>query len=293
MAQSNKIYADFAFMLLCERINDIDIDLRIQATEMLGDLPQAKLETLWLSLDKQSKQEKDWCAAGAFVIALEDQFMAVRSAAVRSLCRLSLANPLFAADAKTLIIDTFNDEAEEVRLLAVQSLYQISFLHKLDFDMSHLESALCLLDDVQEEMRRTTRRLLTVFSLPDEEALQRTVRCLYAAVQKYPNDLEEACEALQSIGKQHADLVSRSTAQLLKVQKFYPSVEPRTEDLYYNLKMVLILAACSGHPTLAKGLPKYVYKHYMFFRLRYPKYVQSFRFTPWAPLFYRVNPQQQ
>jgi integrator complex subunit 4 len=293
MARDNVRYADVVFLMLCERVNDIDIGLRIQATELLGELGQARLETLWLSLDKQSKQEQDWCAAGAFVLALEDQFMAVRSAAIRSLCRLSLARPEFAAEAKTLLIDTFNDEAEEVRLLAVQSLHQICLRHQLDLDMAHLEAALCLLDDGQAEMRRTTRRLMAVARLPDEDALQRTVRCLHAAVQKYPDDLDEVFETLQSVGKQQSGLVARCTAQLLKLQRFYqPPVEPRPEDLYYVLKMVLILGACTTHPSLAAALPPYAYKHYMFFRLRCPRHVQSFRSTPWAPLFYRVNPSQ-
>lgn len=293
MAKSNRDYADFAFKMLCERVNDIDIGIRILATEMLGDLHQASLPTLWLSVDKQTKQEIDWCAAGAFIIALEDQFMAVRSAAIRSICRLSLADVAFATEAKTLVIDTFNDEAEEVRLLAMQSLYQISTRHQLEYDITHLESALCLLDDGHEDMRRATRRLLTVFKIPDEEGLQKTVRCIYAAVQKYPNDLEEACESLQSIGKKQGDLVARCTPNLLKLQKFYQPVEPRTEDLYYNLKMVLILSACTSQTKLANCLPQYAYKHYMYFRLRYPKYVQSFRFTPWAPLFYRINPPEK
>lgn len=91
-------------------------------------------------------------ACGAFVHGLEDEFLGkthnllffccaykndiilhkiivvpeVRSAAVESLCQLSISNPTFANMALDFLVDMFNDEIEDVRLKAIDSLRMIS-----------------------------------------------------------------------------------------------------------------------------------------------------------------------
>lgn len=50
----------------------------------------------------------------------------VRSAAVKSLCQLSLNNPEFANMSLDFLVDMFNDEIEDVRLKAIDSLRCIS-----------------------------------------------------------------------------------------------------------------------------------------------------------------------
>lgn len=53
-------------------------------------------------------------------------FSEVRSAAVESLCQLSISNPSFANMALDFLVDMFNDEIEDVRLKAIDSLRMIS-----------------------------------------------------------------------------------------------------------------------------------------------------------------------
>lgn len=53
-------------------------------------------------------------------------FSEVRSAAVESLCQLSISNPTFANMALDFLVDMFNDEIEDVRLKAIDSLRMIS-----------------------------------------------------------------------------------------------------------------------------------------------------------------------
>lgn len=53
-------------------------------------------------------------------------FVEVRSAAVESLCQLSLNNPEFANLSLDFLVDMFNDEIEDVRLIAIDSLRRIS-----------------------------------------------------------------------------------------------------------------------------------------------------------------------
>ncbi|KAJ8933176.1 hypothetical protein NQ318_006470 [Aromia moschata] len=65
-------------------------------------------------------------ACGAFVHGLEDEFLEVRSAAVESLCQLSISNPQFANMALDFLVDMFNDEIEDVRMKSIDSLRMIS-----------------------------------------------------------------------------------------------------------------------------------------------------------------------
>jgi Vesicle coat complex COPI, gamma subunit len=65
-------------------------------------------------------------ACGAFVHGLEDEFLEVRQATVDAICALSLNNPDFAVLCLDFLVDMFNDEIEEVRLRAIDSLSQIS-----------------------------------------------------------------------------------------------------------------------------------------------------------------------
>lgn len=280
-------YADFAFLQLCRRVNDIDIENRILATRLLGDLHTGSLETLKLAIDKQSGKEEEWCPAGAFVIALEDQFKAVRTAAIESICRLSIASAAFAGASKHLIIDAFNDEDEEVRLLTVQGLLKICQRHNLTFELDHLESALCLLDDGQAALRQAVRHVLTWFDIPDGESLLKTLRCLNVALIKYPGEVLEASRCVASLGKKHSELVRNCLVQLLKLDKFFMIPEPKIEDVYYQLKAVLIYNAVGEDAELAADLPEFMLRHHCYFRLKFRDLVPTIRSSPASSSFYR------
>ncbi|VDO43430.1 unnamed protein product [Haemonchus placei] len=58
-------------------------------------------------------------ACGAFVSALEDEFMSVRRAAVFSLGKLASTRPSFATTALDHLADMFNDEIVEVNCLVI------------------------------------------------------------------------------------------------------------------------------------------------------------------------------
>lgn len=61
-----------------------------------------------------------------FIIIHEIPFIEVRSAAVESVCELALHNPTFAITSLDFLVDMFNDEIEDVRLKAIDSLTKIS-----------------------------------------------------------------------------------------------------------------------------------------------------------------------
>ena len=64
-------------------------------------------------------------SCGAFVHSLEDEYMEVRSAAVKSMGQLCAVSPGFATLSLDYLVDMFNDEIESVRLLAINCLRQV------------------------------------------------------------------------------------------------------------------------------------------------------------------------
>lgn len=258
------------FTVLCQRVNDIDLKNRILACRLLGRLHLADANVLLMSLDKQSKSEGDWCAAGAFVLALEDQFASVRLAAIDSITRLSLGSARFSAEARRLLVDAFNDEAEEVRLAAVQGLCSVcSAGERLQGDQ--VQPALGLLDDTSDAIRSGARSLLLVCRVDDEEMLGRTVSCLHAVLLKYPQDLDEIMRTAAELAVQSAPEAQHCFLSLLRLTPFHANAEPRTDNLLYNLKMVMILNTAIG----AEELPEWACRHHSYFRIRWPRLVPA------------------
>lgn len=80
----------------------------------------------------------------------------VRTAAVESLCHLSMNNSVFANIAIDFLVDMFNDEIEGVRLKAIDSLTRISKHIVLREDQ--LETILGALEDYSIDVREGLHR---------------------------------------------------------------------------------------------------------------------------------------
>lgn len=68
----------------------------------------------------------------------------VRTAAVEAVCQLSLENVIFATTSLDFLVDMFNDEIEDVRLKAIDSLTKIS--HHVVLREDQLETILGALE---------------------------------------------------------------------------------------------------------------------------------------------------
>ena len=184
-----------------------------------------------------------WSACGAFIHGLEDEFEAVRCATIRnikwfrdiyqsigSIFTLALCSREFSAKATDYIIDAFNDESDNVRILSVRTLHGICLVHRVLLGTEHLESTLCLLDDVHPDFRSAVRSLLQVAFLKEDEGVVRTIKCLGAASLRHPEDMDDVFFTFAKIGTNNAELVSRVIPSLIKVDRYFMISEPRVED---------------------------------------------------------------
>ncbi|XP_044728880.1 integrator complex subunit 4 [Chrysoperla carnea] len=212
-------------------------------------------------------------ACGALVHGLEDEFLEVRTAAVESLCHLSLNNSIFANIAIDFLVDMFNDEIEGVRLKAIDSLTRISKHIVLREDQ--LETILGALEDYSIDVREGLHRMLASCKLATSTCLQMCVSKLLDNLRKYPCDKRSTWRLLQRCGTQHPELTLPLTPQLLNTHPFFDTPEPDVEDPSYICILILILNAARHCSTILPLLESHTLRHYRYLRDTMPTLVPA------------------
>ncbi|KAG5874600.1 hypothetical protein JTB14_032997 [Gonioctena quinquepunctata] len=210
-------------------------------------------------------------ACGAFVHGLEDEFLEVRSAAVESLCQLSISNPQFANLALDFLVDMFNDEIEDVRLKAIDSLRLISEHIILRDDQ--LETILGALEDFSEEVREGLHRMLASCKMSTSAGLKMCVEKLLENLKRYPQDKRSTFRCLQRVGSQHPELVLPLVPQFLNIHPFFDTAEPDVENAQYICLLILILNAAQHSLAIVQLLEPHTLRHYLYLRDTMTQYV--------------------
>ncbi|CAG9865327.1 unnamed protein product [Phyllotreta striolata] len=210
-------------------------------------------------------------ACGAFVHGLEDEFLEVRSAAVESLCQLSISNQHFANLALDFLVDMFNDEIEDVRLKAIDSLRRISEHIILRDDQ--LETILGALEDFCQEVRESLHRMLASCKMSTSAGLKMCVEKLLENLNRYPQDKRSTYRCLQRIGSQHPELVLPLVPQFLNIHPFFDTAEPDVDNPQYVCLLILILNAAQHSLTIIQLLEPHTLRHYLYLRDTLSQYV--------------------
>nr|XP_023015747.1 integrator complex subunit 4 [Leptinotarsa decemlineata] len=210
-------------------------------------------------------------ACGAFVHGLEDEFLEVRSAAVESLCQLSISNPQFANMALDFLVDMFNDEIEDVRLKAIDSLRMISEHIILRDDQ--LETILGAVEDFSQDVREGLHRMLASCKMSTTAGLKMCVEKLLDNLKRYPQDKRSTFRCLQKVGSQHPELVLPLVPQFLNIHPFFDTAEPDVENPQYICLLILILNAAKHSLTIMQLLEPHTIRHYLYLRDTMTQYV--------------------
>ncbi|CAH1100024.1 unnamed protein product [Psylliodes chrysocephalus] len=210
-------------------------------------------------------------ACGAFVHGLEDEFLEVRSAAVDSLCQLSISNHHFANLALDFLVDMFNDEIEDVRLKAIDSLRLISEHIILRDDQ--LETILGAIEDFCQEVRESLHRMLSSCKMSTSAGLKMCIEKLLDNLKRYPQDKRSTYRCLQKIGSQHPELVLPLVPQFLNIHPFFDTAEPDVDNAQYICLLILILNAAQHSLTIIQLLEPHTLRHYLYLRDTMTQYV--------------------
>ncbi|CAH4030884.1 integrator complex subunit 4 [Pieris brassicae] len=210
-------------------------------------------------------------AAGAFVHGLEDEFMEVRTAAVEAVCELSMQNPIFATTSLDFLVDMFNDEIEDVRLRAIDSLNKIS--HHIVLREDQLETILSALEDYSMDVREGLHRMLGSCTVASKTCLEMCVDKILENLKRYPQDKRSTFRCVQRMGSNHATLVLPLTTRLLGVHPFFDMPEPDVEDPSYMCVLILVLNAAQHCTTMLPLFEEHTVKHYTYLRDTMPHLV--------------------
>nr|CAD7401906.1 unnamed protein product [Timema poppensis] len=252
-------------------------------------------------IDAESVSLMSSGSCGAFVHGLEDEFLEVRYASVESVCQLSLDNPQFAHMSLDFLVDMFNDEIEEVRIKAIDSLTRISRHIVLREDQ--LETILGALKDFSMDVREGLHKMLASCRLSSKNCLQMCVESLLENLKKYPMDRRSTWHCLQKIGQSHPELTLPLVPELLAIHPFFDTPEPDVEDpacilhshtlwfnvceleleQFYNIQhlyvciLILVFNAAQQSPTMLQLFEEHTLKHYSYLRDTMPTLVPALK----------------
>ncbi|XP_043476847.1 integrator complex subunit 4 [Leptopilina heterotoma] len=275
---------DSAFSKICGLMGDLSPRVRASAMSLLGSMKGVSRRYIEQALDKKPKTVEDESSeveersgsCGAFIHGLEDEYLEVRTAAVESLCALSLEQPCIACVSLDFMVDMFNDEIQDVRLKAIESLRKMSASVTLREDQ--LQTILGALEDFSGEVREGLHATLGASRLATRNCLQMCVTRLLENLTRYPQDKESIRSCLAELGASHPYLTLPLVPQMLGRHPFFDTPEPDVDDPLYASTLVLIFNAALHCPSMHALFTEHAAKHYLYLRDTMPHLVP--RLTP-------------
>lgn len=140
------------------------------------------------------------------------------------------------------MVDMFNDEIQDVRLRAIESLKKMSSSVTLQEDQ--LETILGALEDFSGEVREGLHAMLAASHLATTNCLYMCVNRLLDNLSRYPQDRESIRSCLAELGASHPYLTLPLVPQLLGRHPFFDTPEPDVDEpsciLYINSRHVVL-----------------------------------------------------
>ena len=212
-------------------------------------------------------------SCGAFVHGLEDECLSVRSASVEALTKLSISNPGLAMIALDFLVDMFNDEIEQVRLKAIESLTAIS--RHILLQVHQLEVILGALDDFSTLLREKLHLMLQACTIATKDGLENVIQKLKANLKRYPQDRRSILMTFKHLGSNHPDLTLPLVTSLLEIHPYFDKQEQDIEDPLYLCTLVLVLNAAEHCPTLPMLLDGHTRRHHSYLQDTFPHLIPS------------------
>lgn len=126
------------------------------------------------------------------------------------------------------MVDMFNDEIQDVRLRAIESLRKMSASVTLREDQ--LETILGALEDFSGEVREGLHAMLAASHLATTNCLYMCVNRLLDNLSRYPQDRESIRSCLAALGASHPYLTLPLVPQLLGRHPFFDTPEPDVDE---------------------------------------------------------------
>ncbi|KAL3690066.1 hypothetical protein R1sor_016375 [Riccia sorocarpa] len=271
-----------AFLRLCSVMTDMSMSVREEVCHTLGEMTGVSDSLLLQSLSKKVlttsaadqnnpgsvSEEKDAVAleernllswgAGAFAVALEDEFWEVRLAAVKALAKLGIASGKMGSAASVLVVDMINDDSSSIRHRTIEALASLARAGRLVVNQTHLHMFQGVLEDSSVDIRKAGHDLLSSITLPSIASFQETIRAFLKSFEKHPEDEESLFVALEKLGVSHATHTECIIKELLQELRGLLNKESGLDDPQCVGILVLILAAATSNTKIISAVPTHI-----------------------------------
>jgi len=188
----------------------------------------------------------------------------VRMAVIGSIQELCTRHKVLARIAVELLVDMLNDEINEVRVKAIQSVGVIVNENDMSLNEDQLNVILAGLEDQNRAVRHSLHRLLAHMALRSTLGLHASVEALLKNLQRYVRDANSIFSCCGSIGKNHPAMVELLVDDLLALNAMFLPPEPNADSSTYVAKLVLIYHAAAMNRNIFSLLPAYCHRHFSY-----------------------------
>lgn len=170
------------------------------------------------------------------------------------------------------MVDMFNDEIQDIRLKAIESMKRI--LSSVELGEDQLETILGALEDYSGEVREGLHSMLAASRLATKNCLNMCIMKLLDNLNRYGEDKDSIRNCLARLGASHPNFTSPLVPQLLVQHPFFDTPEPNIAVPSYSSILVLIFNAAAHCPSMHALFTRHsLAKHYHYLRDTMPHLV--------------------
>uniref|UniRef100_A0A0N5B491 Integrator complex subunit 4 n=1 Tax=Strongyloides papillosus TaxID=174720 RepID=A0A0N5B491_STREA len=228
--------------------------------------------------ESKSEESKSYIppqACGAFVTALEDEYMSVRKGAVTSLGILAKGQPNIACFALDHLADMFNDDIDQVRIDAITALTPLLVYGKISRDQ--LITICTVLDDALPDSRLTLHELLCKANLENADCLLLLYQRLQQSLARFPEDKLSIYKCFSFIGRSHYQFVPGILYKILDIDPVFKLTERTFQESSHVASLIMVLNATVECEVIASLLPDYMIRQYKSLHSSMPDLVPPIR----------------
>ena len=247
-----------------------------------SDVKRCGLKKSWV--EGEDKSIYDLFSYGALLFGLEDEFPAVRLAALRSLGALSRCKTKFTEYSLPFILDMFHDGSPAVRLEAIEILVVLTASQPLPMTAEDVNNVISLMEgdlmmfrmhqgfikssaDDEYAIRRAARIVLSRVGIKDVGILRTILNALLRQLKMYPGEKEEIYESVKCFG--HVQQVLVQDWLSLKPTLLEAGERPRFDNDYIAAHL-LIYGASLRNRVFLQYLKQITADHHVFLQQALP-----------------------
>ncbi|KAF7682942.1 Integrator complex subunit 4 [Astathelohania contejeani] len=247
------------FNRVCKMITDSSLNIRITVAKALKNFTGLKKEIIMRALNKGKTNSSN----GAIVYGLDDENHLVRINTIISLFHLTIYDDIVGA-ASEFLIDSLNDEIEEVRKVASLYLKQLTTKYRLIISPTMLKLIICSLSDTNLDVKYNLYDVIAN-TRHEESSIAQALNSFQQELKRDIN-FKKVLEKISRLAENNIEVLEKleefafSKANTLIIER-----EPSIGDKHYLAKLVVIRELIKYRDI---EIPKYMKNHFLYLEIK-------------------------